>query len=116
MLINLKKILNCFYSMFVQSVELYNKALMAPMMPHRRGTWIDGENAKGLKRKLELLRRLLYSTAPYGPRREKACLRRFANNKGADQPAHPHSLSSAFIIRVLQSTISKLATGESSIF
>ena len=23
----------------------------------------------------------------YGPRREKTCLRRFANNKGADQPA-----------------------------
>ena len=23
----------------------------------------------------------------YGPRREKTCLRGFANNKGADQPA-----------------------------
>ena len=26
----------------------------------------------------------------YGPRREKTCLQVFANNKGADQPAHPH--------------------------
>ena len=25
----------------------------------------------------------------YGPQREKTCLRGFANNKGADQPAHP---------------------------
>ena len=33
----------------------------------------------------------------YGPRCEKTCLRRFANNKDADQPAHPSSLISAFI-------------------
>ena len=52
----------------------------------------------------------------YGPRREKTCLRRFANNKGADQPAHPRSLISAFLIRFLESTISKLATSEISIF
>ena len=50
----------------------------------------------------------------YGPRREKTCLRRFANNTGADQPAHPRSLISAFVIRVLLSTISKLATSEIS--
>ena len=53
---------------------------------------------------------------PYGPLREKTCLQRFANNKGADQPAHPRSLSSAFVICVLESTISKLATSEISIF
>ena len=40
----------------------------------------------------------------------ETCLRRLANNTGADQPAHPRSLISAFIIRVLESTISKLAT------
>ena len=51
-----------------------------------------------------------------GQCREKTCLRRFANNKGADQPAHPLSLFSAFIIRSLESTISKLATSEISIF
>ena len=39
-----------------------------------------------------------------------------ANNKGADQPAHPRSLISTFIIQILESIISKLATGEISIF
>ena len=34
-----------------------------------------------------------------GPRREKTCLKGFANNTGADQPAHPRSLISAFVIR-----------------
>ena len=52
----------------------------------------------------------------YGPRREKTFLRGFANNKGADQPAHPRSLISAFVIRLLESIISKHATSEISIF
>ena len=51
-----------------------------------------------------------------GPRREKPCLRGFANNTSADQPAHPRSLISAFVIRFLKSIICKLATGEISIF
>ena len=51
-----------------------------------------------------------------GPRREKTCLRGVANNTGADQPAHPRSLISAFVIRVLKSTISKLASSEISVF
>ena len=46
----------------------------------------------------------------------KTCLRRFANNTGADQPAHLCSLISAFVIRVLENTISKLATREISFF
>ena len=40
----------------------------------------------------------------------------FVNNKGAGQPVHPHRLISAFVIRFLESIISKLATGEISIF
>ena len=48
----------------------------------------------------------------FGPRREKTCLRGFANNTGVDQPAHPRSLISAFVIRFLESFICKLATGE----
>ena len=52
----------------------------------------------------------------FGPRREKTCLRGVANNTGADQPAHPRSLISAFVICVLKSTISKLATSEISVF
>ena len=47
-----------------------------------------------------------------GRRREKTCLWRFANKKGADQPSHPRSLISAFVIRFLKSIICKLATGE----
>ena len=35
----------------------------------------------------------------------------FSNNTGADQPAHPRSLISAFVIRMLDSIICKLATG-----
>ena len=52
----------------------------------------------------------------YGPQREKTCLRGFANNTGADQPAHPRSLISAFVIRFLGSDICKLPTGDFSIF
>ena len=40
----------------------------------------------------------------------------FANDTGADQPAHPRSLISAFVIHVLKSTIPKLATSEISFF
>ena len=50
-----------------------------------------------------------------GSRREKTCLWWFANNKGADQPAHPRRLISAFIFRFSESIISKLATNEISI-
>ena len=48
----------------------------------------------------------------FGPQREKTCLRGFANNTGADQPAHPRSMISAFVIRFLESVICKLATGD----
>ena len=37
---------------------------------------------------------------------EKMCLMSYANNKGADQPAHPRSLISAFVVRCLNSIIS----------
>ena len=39
-----------------------------------------------------------------------------ANNKGADQLAHPRSLISAFDIHLLNSIISKLAPSEISLF
>ena len=35
----------------------------------------------------------------------ETCLRGFANNTGADQPAHPRSLISAFVVRFLESSI-----------
>ena len=40
----------------------------------------------------------------------------FANNTGADQPVHPRSLISDFVICVLEGAISKLATSEISFF
>ena len=52
----------------------------------------------------------------FGPRCEKTCLREFANNTGADQPAHPCSLISAFVIHLVESIISILVSSEISIF
>ena len=37
---------------------------------------------------------------------EKMCLMSYTNNNGADQPAHPRSLISAFVVRCLDSLIS----------
>ena len=42
----------------------------------------------------------------YEPGHEKMCLMSDANNKGADQPAHPRSLISAFVVRCLDSILS----------
>ena len=44
-------------------------------------------------------------TLLYGPRHAKMCLMPDANNKGADQPAHPRSLISTFVVRCLDSMI-----------
>ena len=52
----------------------------------------------------------------YGPRCEKTCLQGFANNKCADQPVHLRRLISAFVIRFLEITISRLATSKISTF
>ena len=38
----------------------------------------------------------------------------FENNKGADQPAQPRNLISPFVIRLLESIISKLANFQDS--
>ena len=38
----------------------------------------------------------------------------YANNKGADQPAHPRSLNSAFVVRCLDSIISLVSISEIS--
>ena len=55
-------------------------------------------------------------TIVIGPQREKTCLRGFAKNTGADQPAHPRRLISAYVIRFLERIICKLGSGEISIF
>ena len=56
------------------------------------------------------------STTVKWARHEKTCLQAFANNTGADQPAHLRSLISTFVIPFLESIICKLATDEISIF
>ena len=48
------------------------------------------------------------------PGHKKMCLLSYANNKGADQPAHPRRVISAFIIRCLDSIISLDSTSEIS--
>ena len=40
------------------------------------------------------------------PSHEKTCLMSYANNKGVDQPTHPRSLISAFVVRCLDSVMS----------
>ena len=39
----------------------------------------------------------------YEPHHAKTCFMPYANNKGADQPAHPRSLISTFVVRCLDS-------------
>ena len=39
------------------------------------------------------------------PGHEKICLMSYANNKGADQTAHPRNLICAFVVRCLDSLI-----------
>ena len=46
----------------------------------------------------------------YGLRRKKSGRRGLANNKGSGQPAHPLSPISTFVIGLLESIISRLAT------
>ena len=41
------------------------------------------------------------------PDHEKMCHMSYSNNKGADQPAHPRSLISTFVVRCLDSIISR---------
>ena len=48
------------------------------------------------------------------PGHEKTCPSPYANNQGADQPAHPRSLISAFVVHCLDSTIPLLAVAEIS--
>ena len=50
------------------------------------------------------------------PGRAKTCLMPYANNKGADQPAHPRSLISAFVVRSLDSIISLVSRFDISRF
>ena len=50
----------------------------------------------------------------YEPDHEKMYLMSYANNKGADQHAHPRSLICAFVVRSLDSIISLESIAEIS--
>ena len=52
----------------------------------------------------------------YEPGHEKMCLMPYANNKGADQPAHPRSLISAFVFRCQDKMIPLVSISEISRF
>ena len=57
---------------------------------------------------------LLFAHIIYELGHEKICLMSYANNKGADQPAHPHSLISAFVVRSLGNIMSLVSRSEIS--
>ena len=52
----------------------------------------------------------------FGTGDAKTCLMPYANYKGADQPAHPLSLISTFVVRCLDSMICVLAISKVSRF
>ena len=60
--------------------------------------------------------RNLIGLMPYGPDHAKMCLMSYANNKGADQPAHPCTLISTLVVRCLDSMICILAISKVSRF
>ena len=49
------------------------------------------------------------------PCHEKMCLMTYVNNKGADQPARPHSLISYFVVCCLDSTMHVYAKSKVSV-
>ena len=52
----------------------------------------------------------------FGPQCENTCPQGFANNKGADQPAHMRSLISTFVVRLTKSIMYRHSTSEISMF
>ena len=61
-------------------------------------------------------RQVFLHGGPFGSRGETICLHGFANNTGADQPAHPSRLIRTFVIHLSRSIISRLSMSEISIF
>ena len=56
----------------------------------------------GIVMTMNLLTQLfIYPLVCIGPGHAKTCLKSYANIKGADQPAHPCSLISTFVVRCL---------------
>ena len=70
----------------------------------------------GINTKVPFIIKEVYIPTLHGHQREKTCFRGVANNKCTGQPAHLYCLISTFVICLLESIISRLATGEFSIF
>ena len=68
------------------------------------------ENSIGFKQVNEWSAYSIKFPLLYGPQDKNTCLQGLANNKGADQPAHARSLISVFVILLLESIKSRLAT------
>ena len=73
---------------------------------------LNVNSVKGLR----IIKQTSVDLPPYGPGRAKMCLMPYANNKGADQPAHLRSLISTFVVRFLDSMICILAISKVSRF
>ena len=56
------------------------------------------------------------SEIPFGQGHAKMCLMPYANDKDADQSAHPRSLISTFVVRCLDNVICILALSKCSRF
>ena len=53
-------------------------------------------------------------TLIFGPGHPNMCLMAYANDKGADQPAHPRNLISTFVVRCLDSIMPLVSISEIS--
>ena len=104
-----------------QQSHVHQKGLLRMPVVRRMLTYIRMQNVIKLYHAVQKLRAFsLNGTGRtdrllQGPRHEKTCLRGFANNTG-DQPAHPRRLISTFVIRILESILYGLATGQISSF
>ena len=81
-----------YQALMKDSYKLICKNSLSHWTKHLRSTSFSGE--------------ILRCAGLIEPGHEKTCLMSYANNKGADQPAHPRSLISAFVIRCLDSVMS----------
>ena len=55
-----------------------------------------------------------YLSLTFGPGHAKKCLMAYANNNGADQHAHPHSLISTFVVCCLDRLVCILSVSKIS--
>ena len=88
---------NFFYTLMFQQVS--NNCKM-----HQNGA-LRGENSKSVKND-KLTGACNKREQKNEPCHEKTCFMPYANNKGADQPAHLRSLISAFVVHCLDSMTS----------